>query len=261
MLKVTSTKNNTGITISGDYDDLHELYECIENLSGLEGAYSGYECVCLNCLGFAYDIRHAFMGDREVEMVDNGVHEEMQKWHAKIMPKVNIYYSVNVLWTEVMFVVLAMNDYIELANDPKTYAAVLAELPEEIAVEQKKRVLYSISVVKLFQALVWQEFRAVVGDNRYSRIYKKTLSNYTYIKNLGYTGFCSQYIDELTVKYVATAIEKRPAKLAACVRSMIEKDSDYQDVQEGIWKFALENEVPISEVHIADLEYPTEIEW
>ncbi|WP_234121758.1 DUF6904 family protein [Clostridium hydrogenum] len=64
MLKVKSTKNNTGMTISGDYNDLSELYESIGELIGTEETYPSYECVNLNCLGFAYDIRHAFMGYR-----------------------------------------------------------------------------------------------------------------------------------------------------------------------------------------------------
>ena len=219
------------------------------------------EHVFLNCLGLAYDIRHAFMGDREVKLTENGVLDEMMKQHSMIMPKNNLYYSVNVLWTEVMFVVLAMNDYIELASDPKTYAAVLSEIPEEAAVEQKKRVTYSIAVVKLFQALVWQEFRKVVGDSRYNRIYKKTLNEYNFVKKLEYKGFCSQYIDDMTVQYIKTAVEKRPAKLAACIRSIVEKSKDYYDMEHGIYEYARENNVPITEVHMADIEYPEDIVW
>lgn len=35
MLKVETTKNITGVTISGDYEDLYQLYECMEDLTGL----------------------------------------------------------------------------------------------------------------------------------------------------------------------------------------------------------------------------------
>ena len=261
MLKIKSTKNNTGITISGDYEDLNALYECMGDLTGFECAYERYEGVLLNCLGFAYDIRHAFMGDREVAMIDNGVHDEMQRWHGMIMPKKNIYYSVNILWPQAMFVVLAMNDYIELASDPKAYAKVLAGLPEESVVEQKNRLPYSVAVVKLFQTLVWQAFREVVGENRYTRIYKKTVNEYTFVKKLEYRGFCTQYIDDISVKYIGTAVEKRQTKLAACIRSIVEKSKDYYDMERSIRNYATLNNVTVTELRLEGVEYPEEIEW
>lgn len=261
MLKIESTKNNTGVTISGDYDDLNTLYECMGNLTGFENAYEGYEGVILNCLGFMYDIRHAFMGDREVAMIDSGVHDEMQKWHGMIMPKKNMYYSVNILWPQAMFIVLAMNDYIELAGDPKNYAKVLAELPKEVAEKQKKCLPYSIAVVKLFQALMWQAFREVVGDNRYNRIYKKTVNEYTFIKKLEYRRFCTQYIDDISVKYIKTAVEKRPTKLAAYIKNIVEQSKDYYDMKESIREYAIRNNIAVTDIHLADIEYPEQIEW
>ncbi|WP_234121757.1 hypothetical protein [Clostridium hydrogenum] len=62
-----------------------------------------------------------------------------------------------------MFIVLVMNDYIELAEDSKTYLKRLKDLPEEVLEEYKKKITYSIAVIKLFQAIVWQEFRNFVG--------------------------------------------------------------------------------------------------
>lgn len=261
MLRVKSTKNNTGITISGDYNDLCELYESMGELTGTEKSYPGYECVNFNCLGFAYDIRHAFMGDREVELVDNGVNRDIEKYHSMIMPSKNLYFSVNVFWIEAMFIVLAMNDYIELAEEPKTYSKRLKNLPEEVSQAHKKKITYSIAVVKVFQAAVWQEFRNFVGDNRFNRIYKKTLNEYDFINNIHYNGFCTQYLDELTVKYINTSVNKRPTKLAACIRSIVEKSDEYLVVEREIKKFARENNIPISEVRLADVEYPEEIEW
>jgi len=36
------------------------------------------------------------MGDREVKLVDNGVHDEMMKWHSMILPKME--YPEKIEW-------------------------------------------------------------------------------------------------------------------------------------------------------------------
>ena len=58
-------------------------------------------------LGICYDMRHAFMEDRDIKLVDNGVHNEMMKWHSMILPKQEVHFSVNVMFPEAVFVALS----------------------------------------------------------------------------------------------------------------------------------------------------------
>lgn len=261
MIQITTTPNNTGVTIQGDYYDLYELNESIHDLVGYETAYPGYNSTRLNCLGLAYDIRHAYMGDREIITVDNGIHTELEKWHGMILPKQNVYYGVNVIWTEVMFAVLALTDFIEMAQEPKLYAQVLSELPDEVAAKQKKRVDYAIAVVSNFQASVWQEFRNVVGENRYSRIQNKAKNPYKYSRITRYRGFCTQYIEELTGEYVNTSVEKRVPKLSKCVMNMISHPREYLQLESEIKAYAREKGIDISDVKIMGSKYPEELVW
>ena len=53
-------------------------------------------------LSVCYEIRHAFMGYRDVKKVDNGVHDEMMKWHSMKMPKTEVHFSVNLLFPEAL---------------------------------------------------------------------------------------------------------------------------------------------------------------
>lgn len=43
MLKITSTEHLTGIRISGDWEDLNELYDAIYNLLNYDGVYDYFE--------------------------------------------------------------------------------------------------------------------------------------------------------------------------------------------------------------------------
>ncbi|WP_407929253.1 DUF6904 family protein [Clostridium hydrogenum] len=92
-------------------------------------------------------------------------------------------------------------------------------------------------------------------------MYKKTLKEYDFIKNIQYNGFCTQYLEELTVKYINTSVAKIPAKLAVCIRSVVEKSDEYLVLEQEIKKFARQNDIPISEVRLKDVEYSEEIEW
>ena len=49
-------------------------------LRSVEDGKNDYEWSVKNhLLGVCYDIRHAFMGNRDIKLVDNGVHDEMMK--------------------------------------------------------------------------------------------------------------------------------------------------------------------------------------
>jgi hypothetical protein len=73
MIYVTNTPNNAGVAIHGDYMDFKRLYNALHEIVGDEYQYPNYEGARLRVLGDCYDIRHAFMGDRELEFVDNGI--------------------------------------------------------------------------------------------------------------------------------------------------------------------------------------------
>ena len=73
MLKVKLTKNYAGVTISGDYNDLDHLYDSIYYLIHGEPISIGEYTMQNHLYGFLYDVRHAYQGDREVELIDNKV--------------------------------------------------------------------------------------------------------------------------------------------------------------------------------------------
>lgn len=78
MISAKPTENLVGIIIEGDYEDFYEIVESIHRMTGFE---ENYDDCCWSIknrlLGICYDMRHAFMGDRDIKLVDNGVHDEM----------------------------------------------------------------------------------------------------------------------------------------------------------------------------------------
>jgi len=56
-------------------NDFQKLYDALSELVGEEGEYKGFENPRIRVLAICYDLRHAIMGDREFELVDNGMEE------------------------------------------------------------------------------------------------------------------------------------------------------------------------------------------
>lgn len=65
MLNAETTKFGAGIAISGDRLDLVDLYETIHHFASDHGPISSQHGEFV--LGFAYDVRHAYQGDRRTK--------------------------------------------------------------------------------------------------------------------------------------------------------------------------------------------------
>lgn len=154
MLEIKSTQNHTGITISGDHDDLYALYDAIGNVIGVEGEWSWMEAVRMRLLGLNYDLRHAFMGDRELLTKPNGLTDETMRWHEKICPTGNTYYAVNILWPEAMFTILVLEDYIIMNEEPKRFKKNDIGQPVETKRYCEMKLPVDLAIVRLYQNLV-----------------------------------------------------------------------------------------------------------
>lgn len=83
MLFGKSTKHGAGFTLSGDRNDLVDLHETIHYFAAESGPIPAYHNEFV--LGFAYDVRHAYQGDRHTESMggDNAN---------------STYFAVDILW-------------------------------------------------------------------------------------------------------------------------------------------------------------------
>jgi hypothetical protein len=93
MLKAVHTTNMAGIRTIGDYNDFEQLYEAIHQILPEEGEDMEVEGSRLRVLGFCYDLRHALMGDRDFEYVDNGLNDHIMQKLGIVGPKKNLYLS------------------------------------------------------------------------------------------------------------------------------------------------------------------------
>lgn len=84
MIISKPTPHGAGIFLYGDYNDLRSLHETIHELCAEGGPLIGQ--VNEYVLGLAYDIRHAYQGDRDTLAMDSGTQKDAP------------YYGVSILW-------------------------------------------------------------------------------------------------------------------------------------------------------------------
>lgn len=96
MLSAYPTKKGTGISIYGDYGDLHTLYQMVHQVTlSLNEAQPIPKAHNELLMNFAYEIRHAYSGHRLTEKIsyDDGI--ELQSYGFRLIwPDILIYLSV-----------------------------------------------------------------------------------------------------------------------------------------------------------------------
>ena len=81
MIYIEKAKDTNGVFLKGDFFDLDRLYFAILKFTGYHGmddrcAFPGCAAICESLLGLCYEMRHAWQGDRGLEQVFNGIHNE-----------------------------------------------------------------------------------------------------------------------------------------------------------------------------------------
>ena len=261
MITARPTEHLTGIIIEGEYEDFDELVDGIYRMTGLVEDYGDlYWSVKNRLLGLCYDIRHAYQGDRNVKLVDNGVFDEMMKWHSMIMPKQNVHFSVEVLFPEALFIAFAVPEIYsyssiyygenarrlqEREEHPRKFADRYAEYCKDKA------------LIDLLISAIYSAFADVVGDEEFEKLIRSKERKY----GREYQNYATQYVDKCNIDYLKTAPEKRKDKLKNIAKRLIRKPDAYDRMLSDLKYSASQYGCSIHELHDPKLKYPENVEW
>ncbi|MGI6307744.1 MAG: DUF6904 family protein [Dethiobacteria bacterium] len=256
MIIIKNTPNLTGVTISGDFNDLYNLVEALHDITINEYSEKHHQYIDISTrvLGLCYDIRHACQGDRKVELVDNNMTEDKMKWHSINAPKNNVYYSCNYLYPEMFFVMLALNALIKLRIRDLTKAKfIFKEAMDKKVIWDK-----TIATIRIFQA----EFVACVKDT----FTKATFARWMNVMNDDYISIediAGQYVDLLNIKYINMSKEKRLKNLSPIAKRIAEfsHNNDHQEIKDVVTRAAIEHRCEPGAIKLQGIEYPEDFEW
>lgn len=249
MIFVNNTPNNTGVAIYGDQMDFENLYDALHEVVGNEGEFVAYSAARIRVLGVCYDIRHALMGDREIEFVDNGMDADRMKWMSTIAPDKNVYLKINVLWPEMLFVTMALNDFIRL------YARKKAKKSYDVMLDKKNIWDGSIAIVRVFQVAVVKCIKETVSEASFSRMINLMNKDYTW-----FDGYTWQYLDILNCRFIDMTSEKRLKSIPIMAKRIAERGAEYMQVKAEVTAAAREYNTYEDNIE-APVDYPEDFEW
>lgn len=249
MLRVSSTPNLAGVTISGDYSDLDSLYDSLHEIVGDEGDYPHFDAARFRVLAVCYDLRHAIMGDREILFVENGMDTEKMKRMGTITHATNVYLSINVIWPELLFVLMAINDFCRF------HAYKLTKKRYDMMLDKSVIWDHDLAQVRLLQAEVAKCLQETVEGKTYSRMINMMIQDYTWLEN-----YRTQYLDVLNVRFLDMDSAKRLKNLSIMAKRLTEKGDEYRSIERTVLEAAREYSRSPDDVRL-NLSYPEEIDW
>ena len=255
MIYVKATKHLTGVTIQGDLDDFNDLVSAIYRMTGTsEEVGDLYEGVKNRLLGLCYDIRHAYMGDREIVLKDNVLGSNINEEFGIHECNQNIYYSVNILYPEAIFLALAVPDMFVYS---KGYYGKRDQYNQEYKmINSYSNYFKDKALLSLLSSSIYQSLEEVIGSDEFNKLY--SLINK---ENPDYVDYVTLYIDQCNLDLIKTQIVQRKDKLIDITRNFIKKNKEYKNIEKRIKAYAHKHQISIDQIEDVNIEYPEVIEW
>lgn len=239
MLSIQSTELLTGARISGDFWDLDELINAIHKITGDENKYYDYQGSRLRILNVCYNLRQATKGERQLEFVSNGLTKSILTQHELIFPNKNAYFSMEILWPELIFMAIALNDFIQLHKE------LIDSSDWNI----------DVAAIRKFQAAVADCLEQELNEEEYL-VFLRML----HTKNPLTFRYATQYIDILNLEYIQLSWEERKAHLAAFALRIMLEDDEYVSLKSQLMEAAISTKKALHDIEIKT-NYPEKILW
>lgn len=249
MLTLRNTENFAGIEISGDFLDLDSLYTALHIVVGDEGEFGDYEGARLRVLGLCYDLRHALMGEGDVEFVENGLNADQMKRMALVALDKNLYYKTRVYYPEALFVTIALNDFIHL------YARKQAKTAPFPLLDKRNVWDSSIANIRVFQSEISTCIQQAVTESSFSRMMNLMHKNYPWTDS-----YATQYVDMLNIRYLNMDNDQRKKGLPTMAKRLVEQGKEYKKVEREVTAMAREHNCSVENIGV-DWDYPKNIDW
>lgn len=242
MIKISLTDNYAGFQISGDYDDLDFLYDSIYYLIKEEPVSDGEYIMQNHLFAFLYEVRHAYQGSRDIEIINNGIRPEIREWKSikkKDVADNNLYYSFNYLLPDLVEDIILLRYFINKVN--KKDRDICNPYINYV------NMFYSIAVYRIAPMLTETQFRKI----------KKGLINSTILDSI----FCHLWFEQISIDYASMNKEKRKTEIMHILDAIYNYGDyeDYYSLKLKIKNICKEENCSPDDLHYE--EYPNEIEW
>lgn len=263
MLTAELTPHQVGIKISGTHADFEHIYDAIWNVtvttdptdkSRAQGTPEEAE-TSTRLLALCYDLRHAAMGTRNVEFVDNGFGEWAMSNSGKVGPRQNVVFSFEVFVPEMLYDLMAMGYLSQLHRcrlaGRKRWTRNLPDSP-------KLHFDEDALAVDLLCAKVMAAFERKLSSGNFSRVRKQVYEGAEHV-----CGMYTHWVDEMCRRWFSGLHDGRDMADIATDLARYYDDPFYEDLVDSVNNAAREQGVAPTDVRDQSIEWPDEmdVDW
>ena len=263
MLKVEMTPQLLGFKVTGDYDDLDELYDAVWALTVDDDGFptgdrpegdADEQMMSSRLSALCYDLRKAKYGSRNVEFVHSGLYDELAEWQGVPLVEKNVVYSFELAYPEAMFELLAINYLIE-----KRRAFLRGSGQCSFYDPDRSLLDPAINVARRYQSLLLAAVEKEATPGRFGRIRNyATTSRVPFISRM-----YGQWLDILDCDWANMTRKQRLESMSTTVRDIAEhwRHPQCKELMDEIDAFVLEHDTSRDNVEIPNLHWPDPLEW
>lgn len=241
MLKVELTENYAGIKVWGDYNDLDFLYDSINYLVHGEPSNEGEYLIQNHIYAFLYDLRHAYQGSREINIIDNSLNDFTRanfKLKKKDVTDKNVYFGFNYLIPDALLDIMIIK-------------FLMCKVPK------KENDIFNpyINMVNFFYALVLNSLDKMLTVIKFNKVKKGLIDSI-----LTANAYLPQWYEMVTCDYIRMSKEKRKKEFMHIADAIYNfyLYEDYIIMVNRFRKMCNEKNCSLDNFHY---EYPEEIIW
>ena len=239
MIAIRPTENLTGVTISGDYWDIDELLIAIHEVCGDENRYYDFLGSRNRILNVCLKLRNAIRAEHNIEFVPNGIHKSVKHNKRILAPEKNVYFSVEILLPEAIFMAIALNDFIHLHQE---------------LIDSSEWNIH-IATIRHFQGELCEMLKDLITSEHYNAFIQML-----HTKQPAYFRYATQYVDILNLEYISLSKEERTEVLAGFILHLLLEDENYHALYEQLMAVASKTKLPLHNIEI-ETKYPDDIIW
>lgn len=240
MFLIERNENNTGVYISGDYEELYFLREAVSALAGERTSYEGYEQVHTVVQKFVFELLHAYRAERDSFKTNCDTP----------------CYKFFMYLPEAIFVADALNDYIMLSESDEYYLDAMQESNSSVTEKIRDRHYIDKAFVRFFQASVWNAVREIIGEAEFEKIepYRNGEAVCAAGK-LRYRGFCRDWVDIMNIRYIN---DTSGEFLSEVIKKFADRDEEYFSKEKAMNEHFKEGNISFYIDLLDELKYPDE---
>lgn len=196
------------------------------------------------------------MGDRDIVLEDNGMREDIMKWQEQITPTQNVYYSVEVLFPEAIFVAASVpkmyifsSVYYGAKSKRTDMDSQLPPIPYSDYIRDKAN-------LDVLCAGIWQALGEAIGDEELEKLIQLMQR-----ADESFLFYATHYIDKCNIELLKTDVEKRKDKHRNIAKRIVKKSKAYMNMEADLQYWAKEYKTTIYGLHDPKVEYPEDFEW